>query len=424
MDIFTVTIIFIALIFSALFSGTEMAFVSAHKLRIELDKKKGLLSGKILARFLKRPSFFIASVLVGNNIALVIYGIYMSLLLNPVLVRVIPETYNNSTVLLISQTIISTLIILFLAEFLPKNLFRINPNSILNFFSVLIYIIYILLYPLTFIIIRISNFFIVYVFRFKLDDQRYVFSPSEIDMYLKEFSEQQNKEDDALINEMQIFQNARELPNIKVRECMIPRPEIIAVDENTHVSDLKNEFVEQGLSKIVIYSGGIDNIIGYIHVFDMFKSPKKIKPIIRPILIVPESMTADILLKTFIDENKSIAVVVDEFGGTSGIITIEDVVEEIFGEINDEYDVQEFEEKKISDNEYVFSGRIEIDYINDKYKLDIPVSDEYETLAGFIINKYESIPQKNEQIYIDNFLFVISEVSETKIEQVVMKIIN
>lgn len=416
-----IIIIIIALLMSAFFSGTEMAFVSANKLRVELDKKKGLLSGKILSFFYKKPSFFIASILVGNNISLVVYGIFMAKLLEPVIVNTLPSSFSGNIYVLFAQTIISTIIILFTAEFIPKNLFRINANKVLSFFSIIILGFYFLLLPVTYIAIRLSDLIIVKLMGIKMEDKQYIFSPVDIDLYLNEFAQHQ----DVNINiksDIQIFQNARDLPNIKIRECMVPRPEIIAVDKNEDIETLKEKFIENGLSKILVFDESIDHIIGYVHTFDMFKKPKHINAIIRPITIVPESMTADILLKTFIEENKSIAIVVDEFGGTSGIITIEDVVEEIFGEINDEYDVEELVEKKISDSEYHFSGRIEIDYLNEKYHFNLPVADEYETLAGLIINHHKSIPQKGEKIYLPPFFFIISSVSDTKIEQVVLKL--
>jgi len=412
-----IIIVIISVIFSAFFSGVEIAFVTANKLRIELERKRGLLSGKILSIFVGKPSNFIASVLVGNNIALVFYGVFIVKLLEPFIISFLPDEYYSESSLFIIQTIISTVLILLLAEFLPKVLFRINPNSILNFFSVIVMTVYILLYPITIIVIKISDFILKKIFKVNIKSQKQVFSPIDLDLYLEEFTNHAQSVDE-IKNEVQIFQNARDLPNIKIRECMIPRPEIVGVEANDDISILKTKFIENALSKILVYDEHIDNVIGYVHVYDMFKMPLTVKSILRPILIVPESMTADKLLEMFTKQNKSIAVVVDEFGGTSGMLTIEDLIEEIFGEIEDEYDVEELTEIQISENEFVFSGRIEIDYINKKYNLNLPEADDYETLAGLIISYCESIPEKDSEIVVSPFLFKIIDVSETRIEQV------
>lgn len=416
-------IIVVTLLFSAFFSGIEIAFISSNKLKIELDRRRGVLSGKILTRFVQAPSAFIAMVLVGNNIALVIYGIFMAKTLEPALIYYFPSVQNSETVILIIQTTISTFIILLTAEFLPKIIFRNYANRILNFFSVLTFIVYIALYPATFIIIKISQFIVKTILRLDISVHKQVFSLIDIDHYIAEFT-QHSAKDSLIKNEVQIFQNARDLPHIKLRECMIPRPEIIATEINDDVTLLRHKFIESGLSKILIYDDNIDNIVGYIHTYDIFRNPVSIKSVLRPILIVPESMTADKLLATFIKQNKSIAVVVDEFGGTSGILTIEDLVEEIFGEIEDEYDMDELTDKKISENEYLFSGRMEIDFINEKYNLNLPTGDDYETLAGLIISHYESIPEKGSRISIPPFEFTTIAVSKTKIEQVNLKINN
>jgi len=423
MIIYYILVVLASLLFSAFFSGVEIAFVTSNKLKIELDKKKGLLSGKILSRFINNPSNFIASMLVGNNISLVLFGIFMPKLLEPYIFNALPAQYNGETSVFVVQTIIATLIILLFAEFLPKILFRINANKILIFFSSFILFFYILLYPFTHIIIKFSNFIFAKILKVNIRFQKQVFSPIDVDLYIEEFSQHPTNETDVK-NEMQIFQNARDLPHIKLRECMVPRPEIIAIEESESIADLKEDFIQSGVSKILVYSDNIDNVIGYVHVYDMFKAPVSIKSVLRPILIVPESMTADKLLEVFTKQNRSIALVVDEFGGTSGLITIEDLVEEIFGEINDEYDVDELAEKKISETEFVFSARLEIDYLNEKYSLNLPKSDEYETLAGLIISHYESIPEKGSRIEIPSFVFIISEVSENRIEHVHLKIEN
>lgn len=417
----TITVIVISLIFSAFFSGTEIAYITANKLRIELDRKRGLLSGKILSRLVKNPSGFVAGVLVGNTIALVIFGIFSASLIEPLVTAHFTFISNSVGAIMLVQIVISTFFILIFAEFLPKIIFRVNPNSKLNFFSVFILFMYIILYPITFLVMGISNFFLSRVLKIPVSNPRQVFSPIDIDTYLEDFT-QHSQHDSDIQSEVQIFQNARDLRNMRIRECMVPRPEIIAVDDTDSTELLKNDFIQHSLSKILIYNDTIDNITGYVHVHDMFKKPASIKSVLRPILFVPETMMADTLLGMFIKQNRSIAVVVDEFGGTSGLITLEDLVEEIFGEINDEYDIEELTEKKVSEDEYIFSGRLEIDYINEKYNLNLPEGNEYETLAGLIIHNHESIPEKGSEIQIPPFSFIIAEVSETKIEQVILKI--
>ncbi len=402
----------------------EIAFVTANKLKVEVDKKSGGFSARVLAKLFKSDSDFISTMLVGNNLALVIYGIAFAALLEPFLAGNLPEPVNNEASILILQTIISSIVILIFAEFVPKSLFRINPNAIVNFFAVPTFIIYYLLFPVIFITIKLSELILKHLFGLKLEDQKKVFNIVDIDNFLKEFfNKEQTKDDQSL--EMQIFKNAIEFPDVKLRECMIPRTEIVAHDQNDELKDIREKFSETGLSKILIYKdNNIDDIIGYVHVFDFFKNPKNIKSIIRPLLIVPETMLANKLLKSFIQQSKGIAVVVDEFGGTAGLITIEDIMEEIFGEIDDEYDVDDLVEKQISNTEYLLSARHEIDYLNEKYDLDLPESDEYETLGGLITNHHESIPEKGETIIVEEFSFRVTQVSDTRIEQVVLIINN
>ncbi len=405
-------IILLMLLASAFFSGMEIAFISANRLKVEIDKKKGLFSGKIIAAFVSKPSFFIAALLLGNNIALVIYGIFMA----QQLVFPLPEAINNDFVVLLLQTIVATLIILFTAEFLPKVLFRIKSNKILHFFALPIFFFYLFLYPLTRLFLSLSTFFLKYILGLKIKQEVYAFSPIDLDNYIKDFYIK-TPENQELDEDLIMFQNVISFKEVKLRECMIPRPEIDAIEINESIKNLKNLFVESGRSKILVYDDSIDNIIGYTHSFDLLSDPKNIRSILRQTLIVPETMLAQDLLQLFIKKHKTIAVVVDEFGGTSGILTMEDVLEEILGEIYDEYDTEEFTDKKISENEYILSGRLEIDYINEKYFLDIPESEEYKTIAGFVLQHNESIPKQNEIIQIDNMKFHILQVTETKIEK-------
>ncbi len=419
MDIFS--IIILSLLLSAFFSGMEIAYVTANKLKVEVDKKSGGFSAKILSRFTKSDSGFISTMLVGNNIALVIYGIAIAVVLEGFLIRALPLPLQSDFVILLLQTIISSIIILFFAEFIPKTLFRIKANSLLNFFAIPLYFIYYILYPIVFITLGISDFILERIFKMKMVDKPKTFDSVDIDNFLREFGEDDPQSSKESI-EMQIFRNAIEFPDIKLRESMIPRTEVVALEESEPLEKYRQKFSEKGLSKILIYRQNIDNVVGYVHAFDFFKKPKDIQNIIRPVMLVPEAMHVNKLLKNFIQQRKSIAVVVDEFGGTAGLITIEDIMEEIFGEIDDEYDTDNLVEKKLSQDEYLFSARTEIDYLNEKYDFHLPESDEYETLGGLIINQHESIPDKNEVITIRDFEFKISQVSEKRIELVILKI--
>lgn len=404
-------IILFSLLFSAMFSGLEIAFISANKLKIELDNKLGFFNAKVLSFFNKNPSKFISTMLVGNNIALVVYGIFMAKILEPFFYKI----FDSEFTVFLLQTIVSTLLILFIAEFLPKALFRINPNSILSLFAAPIVIIYSLLFPLIWISIAISNYVLKLFFNVKNEDGELNFRMVDLDNYLKEATAK-TQNDESIETEVQIFQNALDFSKVKARECMVPRTEIEALDENTDLEILKNKFFETGFSKLLIYRDSIDNIIGYTHSFELFKNPKNLKSILLPIPVIPESMPANEILEFFTKQKKSVAVVVDEFGGTSGMVTIEDVIEELFGDIEDEHDSEDLVEKVISENEFIFSARLEIDYINEQYKLNLPESDEYETLAGYIIYLHESIPEKGNTIETAEFSFFITEVSTHKIE--------
>lgn len=406
-------IIIVTLLLSAFFSGMEIAFVSSNKLRIEIDRKQGILGSRIIAIFTGHPGQFIATMLVGNNIALVIYGIIMAIVLEPV-IRII--TASEAAIMLI-QTVISSLIILFLAEFLPKVVFRLSPNTSLRIFSLPVMLFYILLYPVTRMTLLISNLLIRTLTRTAIKKETAVFGKLDLDHLVSELPMEDAGKPEAE-HEMKIFQKALDFSNVKVRDCMVPRPEIIALGDDCQLDELKMKFIETGLSKILIYKETTDNITGYINTKSLFRNPDNLESLILPLPIVPETMPANKLLGLFIRDHNSIAVVVDEFGGTSGLVTLEDLIEEIIGEIEDEHDVSELTEKVIDENEYIFSGRHEIDYLNEKYRLGIPESDEYETLAGLILYHYESMPKINERIVIGPFVFRILDVSETRIELV------
>jgi len=410
-----VIIILLSLLFSAFFSGMEIAFVSSNKLRLELDIKQGHLTSRIISIFTSKPGDYIATMLVGNNISLVIYGILMAVLLEPLISN---YTSSESTIL-ITQTIISTLIILFTAEFLPKTIFRLSPNTALRVFAIPILMFFILLYPVTKLTIAISNFMLHNFMRVpkNRDIPPNVFGKIDLDNLVNERNALHAQEDEPE-QEIKLFQNALDFSNVKLRDCMVPRTEIVAFDESVSIEELRSKFIETGLSKILIYRESTDNIIGFINSKELFKNPSDLQSMIISIPIVPETMPANKLLQSFIQDHKSISVVVDEFGGTSGIVTMEDILEEIVGEIEDEHDISELTEEKLNEEEYIFSARHEIDYLNEKYRLNIPESDDYETLAGLILFHYESIPKINDRIHIDGFVFRILEVSETRIEMI------
>ena len=348
--------------------------------------------------------------LIGNNIALVIFSISMTKLLDPFLLNYI----SSEILLLFVQTIISTTIVLVIAEFIPKAFFMINPNYMIKFFSIPLLIFYFVLFPIVLVMIIISKIFIKYIFRIKLEQVKHLFSKVDLDEYLESLSHE--VEGEVNTSEVAMLQNALELSNIKVRECMVPRTDIAVININSSINDLKQLFISKKYTKIPVFKGNIDNIIGYAHSSDLFKNPITIKSIILPIPIVTESLTANEMLNTFISKNKSIALVVDEFGGTSGLVTIEDVTEEIVGEIEDEHDREDIIDNKISDSEYLFSSRMEVDQINAKYNLELPESEEYETIAGLFLSFYEDIPKEGEKIEIDNIVITIDEVDEKSIQ--------
>jgi CBS domain containing-hemolysin-like protein len=415
-----IIIIVIAIILSAFFSGMEIAFIASNKLRIELDRKQGVFGSEILKIFTNNPGHYIATMLIGNNVALVIYGLVFSKLLGPPLSAVI----DSDLLILIINTLISTALILFVAEFLPKTIFIISPNFFLKFLSIPTLFFFFLFYPISRFTLAASNLFIRVFFRIRTTEknqENIIFSKVDLDHFVN-LSKQSTEESEPDHHNIRIFQNALDFSSVKLRECMIPRTEIEAVDCESSVDLLKERFIETRLSRILVYENSIDNIIGYFELKDIFKSPSDIRSYIRKLAIAPETMPANKLLKMFADEKKSIALVVDEFGGTSGMVTMEDVLEEIVGDIEDEHDVNELTEKVTGNNEYILSGRLEIDYLNEKYQLNLPEKDDYETLAGMIMFYYGSIPVNNDIIRIGKFLIKVLRSTTTRLELVNLKI--
>lgn len=410
---FSVFIIVISLIFCAFFSAMEIAFLSSNRLKVELDRNNGTLNGKIIGLFYSKESFFIALLLLGNNVALVLFGIYAAILLGPVIADwgVIQET-----LVLLIQTVVSTLLVLTLSEFLPKALVQINPNGFLRIAMFPMLFIYVILFIPTQVVMAFSNLFLK-LLKAEGSKQTKVFSKIDLENYVQDISAR-IKEEHEFGNEMQILQNALDFSNIKARDCMVTRTEIIAVDVEDEIETIKKMFIDKGLSKIIVYRNTIDNIIGYVHSFELFKHPTSIKQMLLPISFVPSAIPGKELLEMFTKKSANIAVVVDEYGGTAGIVTIEDVIEEIFGEIEDEHDVEDWLEEKISDNEYRFSARVEIEYLNEEFKLELPESEEYETLGGLIIHELETIPDAGATLELDGKIFIIEEVSDRRIEVV------
>ena len=411
-----VVIILVSVLLSAFFSGMEIAFVSANKMHIELEKKKENMLAHVLTRLTQRPSRFITTMLIGNNIALVVYGYFMG----DLLVKLYLGSLENEFAILLIQTFISTLIILITAEFLPKAIFRVYANETLMIFALPSYLFYILLYPVSRFITLISDFFLRVFFNVKEDEVQLAFTKAELGHYIDEQLE--SKEDD-VDTEIQIFQNALDFHDVKAREAMIPRTEIVAVEVHDSINNLRDLFTETGLSKIMVYSNSLDDIIGYAHFFDLFKKPKNIRSILLPIEIIPESMMIHDVLNDLILKRKSVAIVLDEYGGTSGLITVQDIIEELFGEIEDEHDSMDLIEEKINDREFRFSTRHEVDYLNETYDLELEENNDYETLGGLIVHHTENIPSTGEIIEIDNYQFTILKESASKIEEVYLKVL-
>ena len=417
----TLIFLLISLAFSAFFSGMEIAFVSSSKLRFEVDKSHRNLSGKLLSVFYNNPNNYISTMLVGNNIALVVYGIMMARVIDGFLIKYITD---NDAWLLLADTIISTLIILVAGEFLPKTIFKINPNATLRFFALPTFLIYCILYPISQFATACARV-ILRLFGIKLNKENSTkaFTKMDLDYFIQSSIQQGNGTQD-VDTEVKIFQNALDFSNLRIRDCMIHRTEIEAVSKDTPTEELMRTFVESGFSKLIVYEESIDNIIGYIHSSEMFKNSGTWQQHICKMPFVPESMQAQKLMEQFLQQKKSLAVVVDEFGGTAGIISLEDIVEELFGEIEDEHDVDDYIAKKSDDNTYTLSARLEIERVNEMFGLNLPVSDEYQTIAGLILYHYKSFPKIHEIIQIHDFRFKIMKVESNKIELITLKIMK
>ncbi len=413
---YEIIIILISVLLSAFFSGMEIAFVSANKMHIELEKKKDSYLSTVLTRLTHHPSRFITTMLVGNNISLVVYGYFMG----DLLVQLFLQNLSSNFATLLIQTLISTLLILITAEFLPKAIFRIYANEALKIFAIPAYLFYWLFYPLSIAISGISDFFLKTFFNTTEDKTPLAFSKLELENYI---TEQLESADDEVDSEIQIFQNALDFHNVKAREAMIPRTDIVAVEVHDSIKNLKQLFVDTGMSKIIIYNNSLDDIIGYVHTFELFKKPKNIRSMLLPIEIIPETMMIHDVLNLLIKKRKSVAIVLDEYGGTSGLITVEDIIEELFGDIEDEHDSYTLIEEKINDREFKFSTRHEVDYLNETYNLQLKEDSTYETLGGLIVNHTENIPEKGEVVEIDQFQFTILKVSASKIEEVYLKVL-
>lgn len=421
-------IIILSLILSAFFSGMEIAYVSSNKIHIEIAKKQNDFIAKTLTKLTAKPSKFIATMLIGNNIALVVYGFLMGEKLVNWFKSLYPTDYGFLNYLLtdlslLTQTILSTLLILFTAEFLPKVFFQIYANTLLKILSVPAYFFYGLFSWVSDFVIWISNMILKRFFKTGEEDVQLVMTKVELGNYISEQMESV-EEHDEVDSEIQIFQNALDFSEVKAREVMLPRTEIIAVEINDSIKTLNALFTSSGLSKILVYKDSVDDIMGYVHSFDLFKKPKDIKSVVMSVEFVPETMLIKDVLNVLTKKRKSISVVIDEYGGTSGIITVEDIIEELFGEIEDEHDTIELIEEKIDDHNYKFSARLEVDYINEVYKLDLPDCENYETLGGLIVDETEEIPHVNDQVQIENYLFTILEVSTTKIDLVSLRVLD
>lgn len=420
-------IVAITLFFSALCSGLEIAFNSINRLQLEVELTKNSFSAKIIRLFSKNQSRFITSLLLGNNIALIIYGMSMTQILDePVNHWLQAIAFNNDFMVLLVKTILSTLLVLLVGEFLPKMLFRINPNAILSFFAFPTFVCYCLLYPLILVYTGISDIIIRYVLRLNVDCEEYKFSTVDLNDFIAEYADAKEADED-MQQEIQLFQNVMEFRSVKLRECMGPRNEIESVKLSDSIDAVKTRFEETKHSKLIVTGEGIDDIVGYVHLNDVVRTVASgqdvdLKDIVRKIDFFPETYTADRLLKHFIQKRQGVAAVVDEFGGTAGIVTMEDVVEEIFGEIDDEYDVEDEVEKQVNDGTFVFSARLEIDYLNETYKLDLPVSDDYETLAGMILHYCESIPEPGQVLEIGDYRLKILKASHMKLDEVELKV--
>lgn len=405
-----------SLVFSFFFSGIEIAFLSANRLQIELQGKQGVWSGKIMAFFMQNPSRFIGTTLIGNTLALVIFGNVMAQIFEPLLVTYLPGSLNNEPSILLIQTALSTLLILFTAEFLPKSLFMINPNLVLSTLALPFVVVYTLLAPVTFTIVNLSKLVITHILRLEYSEEKPLFGLTDLNHYLRNMQKVRH-EDEEIELDKKILHNALEFKTVKVRECMVPRTEISAIALEDGIKKLKEAFVESGHSKIVVYRETIDDVIGYCHSAALFKNPTTIEEILTPMSIVTETTMANDLMVQLIKERRSLAIVVDEFGGTAGLVSMEDVIEEIFGDIEDEHDADDLVEQKIDDQTYLVSARLEVDYLNEKFHWQLPFGD-YETLGGLILSYTEDFPKKGDAIMVPPFTFTIQSTKGNLIEVV------
>ncbi len=417
-QLYTIIWIVVSLILIGFFAGYEIAFISANRLSIELKKKQGLRSGIILSNFMESPAKFIGTCLIGLNIVLVVYGLLFTAFLKGIAWN--PLEVENEYLKLIIDTIISTFVVLVFGEFIPKAIFKARNDKLIAFFAPVAQFFHSLLQPLASVFVSIAQWILTYIFNVRVNNKNEAFSKVDLEHFFQQ-TKDQDEENQELNTEL--FENALSLPLVKIRQCLVPRTEIEGADIHTSIEDLKKQFIKTQLSKLVIYDDSVDSILGYVHQIDLFKRPATIQEILHPIIAVPESMSATDLINKFTKERKSIAWVVDEFGGTAGIVTMEDVLEEIFGEIRDEYDVEEFVEKQLAADEFIFSGRLELDYLKEKYELDFP-ENESETLSGYIINKHEAIPKQKATIIVDHYQINVLTVSDTRIEMVKLKILR
>jgi putative hemolysin len=407
---------FVTILMMGFFAGIEMGFYSANRFGIELKKKQGRHSAILLSRFIENPQLFLSTTLIGFTLFLVSFVLLFSEVTRPLwdLIRL-----QNDLARLLLDILLATFIVLIFAEFIPRAIFRANSNVILTRLVWVINIFYQILQPIGQLFIGLSDWVLKYIFNVRINEEKEIFAAGSLDTLF-----QPNTEDDEPAKlDTDLFDNALNFHNTKVRQCLVPRKEIIGVEVKHSIEKVREKFIDTKLSKLIVYENNIDNIVGYVHQLDMFKNPENLQSILLPIPAVPESMSAIDLISRFTKERKSIAWVVDEFGGTAGIVTMEDILEEIFGEIHDEYDSEEFVEKRLSENEYIFSGRLELDHISEKYELEFP-GNESETLSGYIINHYEAIPQQKERIIIDDYEFDILSVSDTRIEMVKLKVLK
>lgn len=409
----------ISLLLSAVFTGIDTAFISANKLRIEVDKNRNLFSATIISRFIKNPSVFSTTIWLCNIVTMVLFAVFADKAFKQT--PGFAENQSSQLFPAIIEIVLISLILIVFAQLIPRLVFRLNANALLRFFSLPLYIIYLILYPVVMLFLLTGKLILKIIFRINLQTEEFGLTQLNLDTLLNETSIEPAKESEDY-QELQMFVNARDLSNLKVREFMIPRNEIVAIDKTENTQSLAELITESGHSKIIVYDQSIDNVTGYVHSYDLFGKPSSIQDIVKAVIFIPGTMAADRLLNKFIVERRSVALVVDEFGGTAGMLTIEDILEEIFGDIEDEYDVEEEEDKQISDNEYLVSGRLEIDYLNEKYNLGLPESDDYQTLAGYIIHFHESIPLSNEEISINNLSFIITKATDTRIEKVLIRV--